>query len=198
MRLLPAGWRAVPMPLFELSMVLVLVLLSWQLFVIKRANARMRGEIERSTRAFVIGDSIPALQLRMSDGRRTMARQFCDGGRQLVLVVSSPICRDCTRLRSQWGSLVGRPDLAVLLVETGPNAGAPVRTRGLLQATADPSAVVASLRIREVPAVLLGGTDCRIRAAGAGLTASRSVLALVGEPVLAAATSDSATPSSSR
>jgi hypothetical protein len=111
-----------------------------------------------------------------------VVRQFCDDKRQLVVVVSSPICRDCTRLRAQWAALIGRADLAVLLVETGPGAGRLKVEPGVLQATADPGALVEGLRIREVPAVLVGGVDCRIRAAGAGLTASRAVLTLVGEP----------------
>ena len=179
MRFPSLRWRGSPLPIAELGTGLVLLLLSWQLVVVKRNNARMRGEIDRSIRAFVPGDSVPALQIRMTNGRRMAVPQFCDPNRQLVVVVSSPICRDCIKLSSSWRGLVGRPDVAVLLVEPGPSPGTPIRAPGLLHATAEPGAIIGSFRIREVPAVLLGGTDCRIRAAGAGLTASRSVLALV-------------------
>ena len=179
--------RGLVRSIMELGTVLVLVLLTWQLVVVKRTNARMQGEIDRSIRAFVIGDSLPPLQLRMTDGRRMLLPQFCDGNRPLIVIASSPVCRDCIKLSSEWRPLVDRPDLAVLLVETGPSAGTPVAAPGLLHATAEPSAIIGSLRVREVPAVLLGGSDCRIRAAGAGLTASRSVLALAGEPVRASA-----------
>lgn len=183
----PVRLRGLPRPIVELGTVLVLLLLSWQLVVVKRTNARMQREIDQSTRAFVVGDSLPALQLRMTDGRRMVLPQFCDRNRQLIVVASSPACGDCIKLSSEWRTLVGRPDLAVLLVETGPGAGAPIAAPGLLHATAEADGIIGSLRIREVPAVLLGGSDCRIRAAGAGLTASRSVLAVVGEPVRASA-----------
>lgn len=178
-RLLPPGLRGAPIR--ELCQLGLLLLLSWQLLATKRANATLRGEISRGTRAFVAGDSLPALPVLLADGSRVEAPGFCDGKSALLLVISSPACVFCRRLAPEWRTLAGRPGLAVLVVETGAEARSGSTAGNLYQATAENAALVETLGIREVPTVYLSGPDCRIQAAGSGLTASRAVLSLARE-----------------
>jgi hypothetical protein len=178
-RFLPPGLAGAPFR--ELCQLGLLLILSWQLLAAKRANATLRGEISRGTRAFVAGDSLPALPVLLADGSRVEAPGFCDGKSALLLVISSPACVFCRTLAPEWRTLAGREGLAVLVVETGPEARSASTAGNLYQATAENAAIVQVLGIREVPAVLLSGPDCRIEAAGSGLTASRAVLSLARE-----------------
>lgn len=166
--------------LLEAGGALLVVLLAWQLMAEKRENARMRGEIARSTRAFVTGDSLPSLPVRLAAGDSMDVRRLCDGRRPVLLVVSSPACEDCRRLAPEWARLGNRPDLTLLVIEPR-DAGQPTPPVGRARVvSARPDDIIRSLRIAQVPSVLSIGTDCRVTAAGTGLSASRSVLTLAG------------------
>lgn len=160
----------------------LIVALSLQLFQTKRANAMLRGDLVSSTQHFVRGGDLPRLALRNAGGNLEL-RSYCTAGKPLVVYLSSPKCPFCAQINPEIETLAARRrDLSIIKLVVGtesPQRGD--RSRDMQVATALPSAVAAAFKVNVVPAVIATDSACRIRAAGAGLNASRAVLQQAGE-----------------
>jgi len=169
----------------EAGVLALVVVLSWQLARVKRAAARMRGEISRNVREFTPHDSLPALWVRNASGDSITLRNICGNGRELIVLLRSDGCRDCRTIADDWATTERLlPHARFVVVTVSDDGGVPseaVNTRET-DVTAAAQSVIAALRVQEVPAVVAADTGCRVLAAGAGLQSSRSVLAFAGRP----------------
>jgi thiol-disulfide isomerase/thioredoxin len=161
----------------------LIIALSLQLVQTKRANATLRGDLVSSTQHFVRGADLPGLALTNDAGKLDL-RGYCTARKPLVVYLSSPRCPFCARINPEIESLATRRrDLSIIkLVVGGQPQRGPDPTPNLQVAAAVPSAVAAAFKVNVVPAVIATDTACRIRAAGAGLNASRAVLQQAAEP----------------
>lgn len=126
---------------------------------------------------------MPSLVLTDGPARRDL-RSYCSARTPLVVYLSSPKCPFCARFNPEIESLAAhRHDFRVVkLVVGGQSRRVPDRAANMQVAAAAPGAVAAAFRVNVVPAVIATDTACRIRAAGAGLNASRAVLQQATEP----------------
>jgi len=86
-------------------------------------------------------------------------------------------CPACARLNPTWSELAHGHDVMLHQVHLDglPNEAAVSEGR-VTHWSATPLHAIREARIQSVPAVLRVGPDCRISAAGSGLTTSRAVL----------------------
>jgi hypothetical protein len=157
--------------------VLLVAALSLQLVRTKQANAMLRGDLIGSTQHFIRGADLPRLTLTNGAGTIEL-RSYCTVGKPLVVYLSSPRCPFCAQIAPEIETVAARRgDLSMIKLVVGTQPpGREDQMRNVQVASALPSSVAAAFRVNVVPAVIATDSACRIRAAGAGLDASRAVL----------------------
>lgn len=129
------------------------------------------------TQQFIRGADLPDVALRSASGPATL-RGYCSAKKPVVVYLSSPRCPFCAQVDPQIASLaVRRGDVRFIKLVVDPRADSVGRgPRNMELVSGLPSAIAAAFRVNVVPAVIATDRQCRIRAAGAGLNGSRTVL----------------------
>lgn len=168
----------------QLAGITLVLVLSYQLFSVKRELAHAEMDIERSTTAFVGGMPLPPVPVRLANGLAGSLTDYCGLRRPLVVVISSRRCAKCMSLAKRWVPLAReRADLQFIAI--GVDGVLPVGDEMATQVVAmhsTPTAVSGLLHVRHLPVVIRTDSTCRVTAAGTGLSATLAIIGALDIP----------------
>jgi thiol-disulfide isomerase/thioredoxin len=158
--------------------VFLILALSAQVVMSKRESGQLKGDLAASTLDFVQGREVPDLVVQTTTSPTTL-RAFCGEGQPVVYFVATRSCPFCAQLEPRWARLASeqRDHLFVKVHLDGLPHPPATDTSNVIHVSADPTELHRHLHIGTVPAIMTSGANCRIRAAGTGMTRAGMVLA---------------------
>lgn len=147
----------------------LLVALSVELVRVKGAKSAFEAELHANTQAFLPRDELPDLTLQFATGHRSLP-DVCLDSAPVVVYMSMRQCGKCAEINPVWERMAHKhTGVTFLNLHLDSHAERLRRDDPILHASVVPSEVVRTLRVDQVPAILVTDASCRIRAAGAGV-----------------------------
>ena len=155
---------------------LLILVLSIALWTSRRDGVELSAALAQSTEAFIAGSRLPAIPLQSAKGAVRLD-SLCDGRRPMLVYFHRRDCPACARLDQVWTQLVGSSDVALHQVHLDGLPSEFTASAGEVSHwTAAPLSVIRQGRVQTVPALLAVGSDCEVKAGGAGLLSATLVM----------------------
>jgi len=161
----------------------LILLLSAQLYRVRATKSGLEAEIARTTQSLGLGSTLPEIPYAKTGTAAPDSGRVCVDHARMLILFSGNRCEACRALEGLLRPLEVSSGYSILILGTD---GAPHLGEHLQKArhgVIEPALVTTKLDVREVPAVIVTDTACRVTDGAIGPTGSTALLNRLGQEV---------------